>query len=289
MPTYRAHSVQAISFYRPDTGEVAQFDLIDGQAFELTRKPIMQTVQAGKKITVKDLVTLKVTVFDSGMLDMLKTWQAYYVPIQAVAAGEPNLQWYDSCHLRITKETKSAEGLWKFTLEMEAVEVFGQQNIFMNENLLAYLGWKDTNGDNKADYYTILNGTATLFQTNIQRLNLTPMGSAAEFFSRIEFPISGLLLHFSVNYAIQFVPLNGALSTRMEFMNYAQQILANPSVSYTIPNIRSVSGKTPANTFFLNVILARIVSGDPSIGGGYSNPALTTNGKITPGTTFMSW
>lgn len=286
MPVYRAHSVQAISFFRPTTGEVAQFDLIENQSLEVTVKPIQQIVQAGKKITVKQLVTLKVTVFDSGLSDMLRTWQDNYQLVEVVAAGEPNLQWYEDSYLRITNESKLADGLWKYTLEVEAVQVLGQKTIHMNQNLLAYLGWADANADGINDTFANISAIATslTFSSGVQSFT-TGASGITEFRRDIVLPVTGIELMLSNSFTVMNEP---NADMRILFRDFA-----NNTLTTFQPNIQGVGVSVgnvviPATAYTLRVAIFYV---SPSTAKTVSmrNPALTTNRKLTPGTSFMNY
>jgi len=288
MPVYRSHHVQAISFYRPDTGETAQFNLIEGATFEVVSKPLMQVIQAGKKITVQELVTLKVTVFDFAFIDMLTTWQDNYIPVQAVAAGSPNLQWYESGYLRITSEMKASEGLTKLTLELEAVQVLNNKNIHMNENLLAYLGWADANGDGVADGYLNVNSVLTnlSFANSVQQFT-SGVGGTSDFRSSdVVFPIDGVGLTQSVNY-IQNDEPSSRIQVKQRDYSFAT-IATSTSLLYVAIGIQVNLFKTLPELFSLG---QSYFYRSPATGQivRLSNPALTTNGSLTPGTKFMNW
>jgi len=287
MPVYRSHHVQAISFYRPDTGETAQFNLIEGATFEVVSKPLMQVIQAGKKITVQELVTLKVTVFDFAFIDMLTTWQDNYIPVQAVAAGSPNLQWYESGYLRITSEMKASEGLTKLTLELEAVQVLNNKNIHMNENLLAYKSWSDSDLNGLADAYsTRLEGDAvaiSTFSAGIQTLNVTTAGTNTSIRITLIFPISGVSLKMSY-----FRANTEAALERLDMLDFAGTLrVFGVTAVTTSTGIKSARIVSDSLCYGISCDFVRMFS--VANNRQFSYPALTTNGSLTPGTKFMNW
>jgi hypothetical protein len=294
MPVYRSYNVRALSFYRPDTGEVAQFDLIVGTTFEVVSTPVKQLIQGGKRVPVMDRVTLKVTLIDNGLREQLLSWARNHVGVRAVAAGTPNLQWYETGYLRITQENKREDGLWAFTVELEADQVFGQKTIHMNANLLAYLGWQDSNANNAADNYTFTGLGPTAFSSLIQSLgsvgNYSSMstGILANAGNAVVFPISGIRIDASIDVTTLHTVLNYHFQTfrARSFANAELNsvVLSSPSIG-----VKVVQQTTPNSTYYLVYEFAQ-GNGVATTGGmGVRCPAMTTDRSLTPGTSFMSW
>ena len=287
MPVYFAQNVQAISIYNPATGEVEQFDLIEGDSYSVSEAPIQMSVQAGKQITTKKLLTFNARLFDRGAsFDMLRLWEDNLTPVNIVAAGQPNLQWYENSYIQIEDVTEEDDGLWGFTVTCPAEQFFGFETIFMRQNLLAFNGWQDANNDDAPDGYD--SGSAVNPLSFLDgRFDFEQGGTGSDTevrFLLLFYPISGVELTFSEiatwdddDHGIVALAFGGAGTLASEILR-VQQIT---------DDLTSVNIVTPANTYFLNIILAR--ANAPTQDVALKNPALTTNGKLTPGTKFMDW
>jgi len=283
------NGIHTLSFYNPLNGTTVQVNNIKNNQGELVvARPYEDELNPrGEVQYAGDENIIEVAIYSQTAIDQLIAWAKAGVGVRVVGAGDgPNLQWYETTKLVVRQVNSFVAGTKKFAIVRMVKSGAGLQ-IFNNVNLLGYLGWADVDLNGLADGYSSrLEGGAaasTAFATNIQDFNVTTAGSNTAIRRVLNFPIAGIPFTMSYNR----VNTASALE-RIDASNFAgTSLLAQSEIASTTTGIKTSTLVSPASSYSLTLDFLRSFS---TAGlRQMSFPALTTNGQLTPGTSFMNY
>ena len=276
---------KVISIYDPATGTVVQLNSLLPET-DVTVKPIFVETPSGLEFGGFS-AEANFEFYDDAGFTQLRTWFTNFTPVRAVGVGSTvNLQWYESVTLKNVEMVRTPDartGLHRFRVQM--VYAGDLPAIYMNRNLLAYLGWNDANADGIPEGYTNASIPTVAFNNGNGEFTATNMNDASDRLeATIIFPIAGVTLVKSV-FAVSSSIQQGV---RLRSQTFAGTNLLDSSNYVTSSNIiNSLSYLTPAGIYWIYASPCR--SGTASTNSSVQKfPALTTDGSRTPGTSFMN-
>lgn len=287
---FSANGWFAASIYRPDTGDVVQLNELVPELCAIENGTIQQELTFSKYQAAKSHV-LKIGSTDFDAFETIRQWSEEKRLVRAVVAGiDRNVQFYESVEIGeflLEPKGNRRDGDTKWGIALEAIGRNPQ--VFNNQNLLAYLGWKDSNSNNIADGYIRLNGESApvyLFTAGQQSVNFGATNRGLELGVNVEFPISNLALTKSAKKVS-----GNTLKVGVRSLSFAGATLANEVSAGTFSNVTpvAITSTTVSNVYFVAVFMFPengVTFPTPVV---FENPALTVNGKLTPGTKFMGW
>lgn len=275
---------RVVSIYRPDTGAVVQLNSVIQEATSYTREsvgdgplsPHLGRYEGG----ARHAFTCRFLGHAEGQ--QLMAWFEQGVPVQAVAIaaaqGGRNLQWYESVRLDACRPVDLggfAKGRGD-AYEVRMVADHPRAKVYSNTNLLAYIGWQDSNSDGVADGYNLA-GAPTASWVSVGAAwgqKLTRVAADVRLGVNGSIPVAAGLPYV---LGMDVSALSGSCQFFMDARTKAGSVLA--TVTGTLANGPcSLSITPPAGTYSLFVFLiGYLTAGTVTI----SNPALRTDGLST--------
>ena len=282
--TPTAGTAVQINDIKDDEGEI-----VVGKPFAENKRPNGEIVFSGTENH------LEVAVYEDNIVSQIKQWQKMQLedmtspglPIQCVGAGfGENLQWYEPTKVRILPKNFLAPGNRNFRIIKMDFEG-GEADIYQNINLLAFLGWKDADNDGLADGYGVFNSDNETFVTGGQKIEETSSNSTLGLFVDLKFPISNIKLTLS---SFLQLPYDGDGDDRIiiDSRDFSNSLISSNDV-ITNNDLNSIGLPMPSNSYFARVQPLAVNQIATNGKTRVSNPALTTNGRLTPGTQFMNF
>jgi hypothetical protein len=277
------------------------YDTLDGSAFQISGKDIDPASTVTKtKVTrdsasggIQKVVTeseLELRFADGTVFGNLQNEDSQVRKWNAVAAGlnGRNLQWYED-ETFVIEETSlfdPASTEYPYTLRMRNVS--SSPSIHMNQNLLAYLGWEDSNSDGLADGYNIVNFDSSTFSADTQTIEETGVDTAMSMTTDIIFPVSGFDLTLSVNQTSLYSGA-GTNAIYISSRQFNDSVVQFNEENHSSTGVASMTSSVPSNTYKFKVAIMVVRSIASTGSKSCKFPALTTNGKLTSGTEFMNF
>jgi hypothetical protein len=284
--------LHTISIYNPADGTVCQInsilenegELVVGRPFEENRNTRGESIFAGTENVLELLIDSNSTIYNQ-----IRAWEAAGTRVRAVGAGfQRNLQWYENTLIEIMPKNHFAPG--KLGGRIVRLKHNGPApQIFANRNLLAYLGWQDANADGLADGYVTQGAgvTAVSFASNIQTISCINAFTGFRT-SNIQFPISGVRLTFSSE--ITTVWTSGLQNIHTLNYNFTNSLIQDVGISgQNTLGIKALSIITVPSIYTIQFFPFRTTQTGVEANASFRNPAITTDGSLTPGTSFMDF
>lgn len=188
----------AVSFYNPATGTVVQIDeeYLSGEvSFEKQEVEPDQKDPTGGWPYVAEECVFEVPIYDFAGFAQLAEWARNDTRISAVAAGvQSSVQWHERDRITVTKDPLVSEkgGVQAYTVTMRRTAPHPE--IYNHVNLLAHLGWSDTDGDGQADGYNIIADGSSFNESIGQQVVVRADGGRSNVVvkRRIPWPLSGV-------------------------------------------------------------------------------------------------
>jgi hypothetical protein len=272
------------TIYNPVNGDRVQFSKLpadpnlNGYLPESLEQTYLNTkAQAAKRHTVR----LSGTDISEGKIGLLEEWRDAETPVQIAIAGDLNTMWEEPVPITdlLTYKPRISEGNQAFGVELT---VEGRnKKVWYVENLLSRFKWQDLDGDGVADGYTLsADVTDEDFVDNEQ---LYTVGGNRTLSRQIVFPINGIAITVSVLIST----LRSNIGVRIINRNFAGGSLISAEAIATGATVVSQKTTTEADGYILQPEFGSIQSASTAE-LGFKFPALTTNGKLTPGTSFLT-
>gem|GEM_PF-2248539 len=188
-----------VSFYRPDTGQVVQIENVVAGETKYDFAPHEDGAKDphGGTYFGGGVHTFVCRFTGTAAGQALMNWYQQGVPVRCVAiAAHPNgrnLQWYQTTlmtHARPVEVVGEAKGRAD-VYEVKMVTDSPRAKVYSNVNLLAYLGWQDTDPANGVmDGYTLTGTAVSTTPGGTQRVAVS--SSTVTVSATLELPVAGL-------------------------------------------------------------------------------------------------
>lgn len=277
------------TIYNPVNGDRVQFSKLpadpnlNGYLPESLEQTYLNTkAQAAKRHTVR----LSGTDISDGKIGLLEEWRDAETPVCIAIAGNLNMMWEEPVPITdlLTYKPRISEGNQAFGVELT---VEGRnKKVWYVENLLSPLGWKDADGNGQADGYVFTGSVGSnTFISDVQSNDPKTSGGSAGVFAAIVFPITGVSITVSSNY----ISNNGAEGVIIEQLEHNTSSINKSGSTINGAGISSLTLETLAPVYTVRAwVVSRISGGTQGTIYSAKYPALTTNGKLTPGTSFLT-
>lgn len=275
------------SVYNPETGDVVQFNKIAAEFTEFAKEPIMTETSTGQIFGGFDS-RLTIGFVETDGLEQIEEWQTDATKINAVVAGVTNILWYEDVTIKVERgvgvNARDGVAIHQVTLEHVSYIPAIQAGV----NLLNAAvktqgftrGWADSNNDNLADGYSVIEASATDFTAPEQ--TITGDGNARLEIA-VVFPVTGADMSLSSLISKHH---SGGSEVSVEQRDYSDTFVSDSSASATSTTTRTdleIAVQSGVYTLLVSAVKAQSVTGSET--QIVSDPALRSDksGKYVAG------
>lgn len=279
--TLLTHGLTSVAFVNRSTGEVVQLTkLTDESVARLGNADSDQTSPTGGRYFAGGLSELDIKSLDLSAHDALHAWMAAGALVSAVGIGPTGvLQWYEQDLITVSRDEIKGKtgGRVQLTVTMRR-EGHGAHQITFGQNLLAFLGWRETTAD-VPNGYELTGGTAEASDVG-GRLEVeieNAQGVIPSLGTTVLWPLSGTQVTLSVDLVSEHDDGAGE-ATRMTFKAFDGSTIGSSQAAIA-------AGRTPNNSvapaavYEIAVEIYRTL-GNPAAGASViREPALRIDGS----------
>ncbi len=195
------------TLYDPATGDRVQINDIDHNISGLGFEEILNEVSSSKSQSGWD-VMFNIGSTDTTGVAQIEQWVEHKTPLNAVVAGDKNVQWYEGVPLINYKrapeaDRRSGDERWSASLSFAGgynMQIYNNVNLLHQTNVAGkkVTGFVDNDGDEIADNLVFASGNSVNFDNGIQTILCSAAGNAYTYIkSSLVFPVVGIDLNFS--------------------------------------------------------------------------------------------
>ena len=249
MPIY--DGISAICVYDPTTGTTAEITKPIANSFEFSKRDFEtgETSATGGKLYQGDSSSCSFSFLDpdGSVSTQLKAWKQARTRVSMVAIG-PSVAvlWQETDHVSISPSAlggmvKGRADRWDFEIMREG---HGQHAIYRQANLLAHVGWADSDSDEVADGYTEHDpgggGTSTLtFASGQQTIEANELSG---IYYDLVLPFSSHALSLTLSVDVDSLhTASSSYSLRLQWLNFAGTALQSSVATPTSTGRQSVT------------------------------------------------